>query len=102
MADTNAANGFVSTGQFFLSEPMMSLEDYTPLSPYTCCNDTFYGGSSNAYASDRIAVSGDGLTIDLLQGGSTAPGGPLPGDMTYHCHAAEEHSPLRAYISFKK
>ena len=73
MADNNAAMGFVSTGQLFLSEPLISLKDHAPLSPYTCCNDTFYGGGLNAYESDRIAVSGNELTIDVLQGGSTAP-----------------------------
>ena len=101
MVDTNAGAGYVTTGSMFSIEPMMSLEDYSPLSPHTCCNDTYYGGQLNVYASDRIGVSGSELTIDLLEGGSTAPTGPLPGDMTYHCHATEEHTPLRAHISFK-
>lgn len=101
MADTNAGMGYISTGSMFSIEPLMSLEGYSPLSPYTCCNDTLYGGELNVYASDRIDVSGSKLTIDLLEGGSSAPAGSLPGDMTYYCHASEEHSPLRAHISFK-
>lgn len=101
MADTNAAMGYVTTGSMFLDKPLSLLQDATPLSPYTCCNDTFYGGGLNSYASDRIGVSGDELMIDLLEGGSTAPQGPLVGDMTYYCHSPEEHVPLRAYISFK-
>jgi len=102
MADTNAAMGYVTTGSMFSSQPMMFLRDYSSFSsPYTCCNDTFYGGQLNAYASDRISVSGNELTIDLLQGGSIAPAGTLPNDMGYRCHSSEEHTPLRAYISFK-
>ena len=102
MADVNAAMGYVTTGSMFSIEPMMSLKDYSTLSPYTCCNDTFYGGQLNAYASDRISVSENELLIDLLQGGSVAPAGPLSDNMGYRCHSSEEHAPLRAYISFKK
>ena len=45
-------------------------------------------------------VAGD-LEIDALEGGSVAPGGPLPDDLSYTCHAAEEHAPIRAHISTK-
>ena len=70
------------------------------LQPYTCCNDTDYDGGLNRYASDRVMVAG-GLEIDALEGGSVAPGGPLPDDLSYTCHAAEEHAPIRAHISTK-
>ena len=70
------------------------------LQPYTCCNDTDYDGGLNRYASDRVMVAG-GLVIDALEGGSVAPGGPLPDDLSYTCHAAEEHAPIRAHISTK-
>ena len=66
----------------------------------TCCNDTDYDGGLNRYASDRVMVAGD-LEIDALEGGSVAPGGPLPDDLSYTCHAAEEHAPIRAHISTK-
>ena len=42
-----------------------------------------------------------GLEIDALEGGSVAPSGPLPDDLSYTCHAAEEHAPIRAHISTK-
>merc|ERR1711939_647271 len=105
MADTNAGSGEVLTGDLFLQEPMSLLEDYkvdTASNPYTCCNDTASGYGMNKYASDRMAVSGDKLVIDLLEGGSTEPEGPVTSDdLGYQCHGAEEHLPLRAHISFK-
>ena len=58
----------------------------------------------NRYASDRIMlIDGDAntLTLDTVEGGSVAPGGPLPDDLSYTCHAAEEHAPIRAHISTK-
>ena len=42
-----------------------------------------------------------GLEIDALEGGSVAPGGPLPDDLSYTCHSNEEHAPIRAHISTK-
>jgi len=103
MTDSNAGMGYVSTSEMFLSEPMMSLTDHERLSSYTCCNSTAKEeGQSNNYAADRIAVSKNKLTIDKLHGGSKEPAGDLPSDMTYQCHSAEEHTPLRAHISFKE
>jgi len=103
MTDSNAGMGYVSTSEMFLSEPMMSLTDHERLSSYTCCNSAAREeGQSNNYAADRIAVSKNKLTIDKLHGGSKEPAGDLPSDMTYQCHSAEEHTPLRAHISFKE
>mmetsp|Transcript_21723 Transcript_21723/g.23292 ORF Transcript_21723/g.23292 Transcript_21723/m.23292 type:complete len:456 (+) Transcript_21723:58-1425(+) len=111
MADTNVGMGYVSTGSLFLQEPFQSLTSSvavaaetttkTTLNSYTCCNDTGYGGVLNAFASDRIAVTSQDLMIDHLEGGSVAPTGPVPRGMQYQCAAAEEHLPLRAYISFQ-
>ena len=41
------------------------------------------------------------IVIEALEGGSVAPGGALPDDLSYTCHAAEEHAPIRAHISTK-
>ena len=53
-----------------------------------------------SYLAHGYMVAG-GLEIDALEGGSVAPGGPLPDDLSYTCHAAEEHAPIRAHISTK-
>ena len=102
MADTNANMGYVGTGSMFLQEPMSLLEDASWSSPYTCCNDTDYGKGLNSFASDRLAVTRNNLVIDLLEGGGAAPQGPiLTDDLNYQCHVKEEHTPLRAHISFQ-
>ena len=59
----------------------------------------FSGKGLNRYASDRIAVSDGTLTVDVLEGGSVAPGGPLPDGLGYKCNSAQEHVPLRAFIT---
>jgi len=101
MADTNVGMGYVATGSLFLEEPLRSLASDATENAYTCCNDTSYGGVLNAFASDRIAVTSQALTMDRLEGGSVAPNGPLPFGMRYQCAATEEHLPLRAHISFQ-
>ena len=110
LADTNAGMGDFASSKL-LTDPFYSaLEDSGTLQPYTCCNDTSYDGGMNRYASDRIMVvgrsdaggsSGGGASIKVndLEGGSVAPGGPLPDDLPFVCHAEQEHAPLRAYIS---
>jgi hypothetical protein len=102
MADTNVGMGdFASTK--LLTDPFYSdLEDGGTLQPYTCCNDTSYDGGMNRYASDRIMVlpAGRGsIGVNDLEGGSVAPGGPLPNDLPLVCHAEQEHAPVRAYVS---
>lgn len=96
------------TAALFLDFPFTEIQGVggvTGLSPYTCCNETdtmtspFVGEGYNRYASDRIAVSGGFLNVDVLEGGSAAPGGPLPDDLSYQCHSAEEHAPIRAFIT---
>ena len=93
-----------------MTDPFYSaLADSGNLQLYTCCNDTSYDGGMNRYASDRIMVvgrsdaggSGGGASIQVndLEGGSMAPGGPLPEDLPLACHAEQEHAPIRAYIS---
>lgn len=108
MADTNALAGDFFTSALFNVWPLTDLQGVgglTGLEPYTCCNDTstmtapFLGKGYNRYAMDRIAVSKETLTIDKLDGGSTAPGGSLQGDMGYKCHSAEEHAPVKAFIT---
>ena len=99
MFDTNAGMGDFASSEMFLGSPLLQGAPAT-LEPYTCCNDTDYDGGLNRYASDRVMVAG-GLEIDALEGGSVAPGGPLPDDLSYTCHAAEEHAPIRAHISTK-
>ena len=96
--DTNAGMGDFASAEMFLDSSLQGKP--ATLQPYTCCNDTDYDGGLNRYASDRVMVAG-GLEIDALEGGSVAPGGPLPDDLSYTCHAAEEHAPIRAHISTK-
>ena len=98
MLDTNAGMGDFASSEMFLDSSLQGKS--ATLEPYTCCNDTDYDGGLNRYASDRVMVAG-GLEIDALEGGSVAPGGPLPDDLSYTCHAAEEHAPIRAHISIK-
>ena len=98
MLDTNAGMGDFASAEMFLDSSLQGKP--ATLEPYTCCNDTDYDGGLNRYASDRVMVAG-GLEIDALEGGSVAPGGPLPDDLSYTCHAAEEHAPIRAHISTK-
>ena len=98
MLDTNAGMGDFASSEMFLGASLQGAP--ATLEPYTCCNDTDYDGGLNRYASDRVMVAG-GLGIDALEGGSVAPGGPLPDDLSYTCHAAEEHAPIRAHISTK-
>ena len=99
MFDTNAGMGDFASADMFLGAPLLQGAPAT-LEPYTCCNDTDYDGGLNRYASDRVMVAG-GLVIEALEGGSVAPGGALPDDLSYTCHAAEEHAPIRAHISIK-
>ena len=68
--------------------------------PFWCSATNASSSDAMPYASDRVMVAG-GLEIDALEGGSVAPGGPLPDDLSYTCHAAEEHAPIRAHISTK-
>ena len=109
MGDFNTGMGDFASDRLFLIPPLRNAtsaidigDNYGQSSsslPYTCCNDTSWGGGYNRYSSDRIMVVGETIAIDQVEGGSLAPGGPLPEEMTYQCHAAEEHTPLRAYIS---
>ena len=109
LADTNAGMGDFASSKLIkdpLAGPFSSvLKDSGTLQPYTCCNDTSYDGGMNRYASDRIMVlgkedaSGGSIQVNDLEGGSVAPGGPLPEDLPLVCHAEQEHAPLRAYIS---
>ena len=98
MLDTNAGMGDFASAEMFLDSSLQGMP--ATLQPYTCCNDTDYDGGLNRYASDRVMVAG-GLEIDALEGGSVAPGGPLPDDLSYTCHSNEEHAPIRAHISTK-
>ena len=98
MLDTNAGMGDFASSEMFLDSSLQGKP--ATLEPYTCCNDTDYDGGLNRYASDRVMVAG-GLEIDALEGGSVAPGGPLPDDLSYTCHSNEEHAPIRAHISTK-
>ena len=107
MADTNIGMGDFPSSKL-MTDPYYSAltggTGTTDLEPYTCCNDTSYDGGMNRYASDRIMVLGrngdaDAVQVNDLQGGSVAPGGPLPEDLAYKCHANQEHAPLRAFIS---
>ena len=112
MADTNVGMGDFASSKL-LTDPFYSAltggTGTSDLEPYTCCNDTSYDGGMNRYASDRIMVLGasggggndDGSSIKVndLEGGSVAPGGPLPEDLSLVCHADQEHAPLRAYIA---
>ena len=98
MLDTNAGMGDFASAEMFLDSSLQGKP--ATLQPYTCCNDTDYDGGLNRYASDRVMVAG-GLEIDALEGGSVAPGGPLPDDLSYTCHSNEEHAPIRAHISTK-
>lgn len=104
----SAGAGDFFTSALFNVSPLNGLHGVGGLKgfePYTCCNDTstmtapFIGRGYNRYASDRIAVSKAALTIDKLEGGSTAPGGSLQEGLGYKCHSAEEHAPIRAYIT---
>jgi hypothetical protein len=104
----SAGAGDFFTSALFNVSPLNGLHGVGGLKgfePYTCCNDTstmttpFIGRGYNRYASDRIAVSKAFLTIDKLEGGSTVPGGLLQEDLGYKCHSAEEHAPIRAYIT---
>ena len=107
MTDTNVGMGDFASDRLFNVPPLNQLEsiaDKETTDPYTCCNDTVWGGGLNRYASDRIMVvgnaeTGQDITIDRLEGGSVGPGGRLPDDLGYQCHANEEHAPLRAHIS---
>ena len=99
MLDTNAGMGDFASAEMFLGSPLLQGAPAT-LEPYTCCNDTDYDGGLNRYASDRVMVAGN-LEIGALEGGSVAPGGPLPDDLSYACHSNEEHAPIRAHISIK-
>jgi len=122
MADTNVGMGDFPSSKMFTDPFYSALVDNNTqehgtqaedLQPYTCCNDTSYDGGMNRYASDRIMVlSGNGkndnngsssssssIKVNDLEGGSVAPGGSLPDDLPYVCHASQEHAPVRAYIS---
>jgi len=119
MFDSNAGAGDFPTWVMFNTEPLLGLAgavDNDGLEPYTCCNDTHLvdidpsqfridaigGGNKglNRYASDRIAASVETFKIDKLEGGSITVGGPVDTvGLGYQCHAAQEHLPLRAYIT---
>lgn len=102
MMDTNLGFGVHDMHLFFTVGPFDVLTDRpddSGTAPYTCCNDT--GVHNHLFASDRIAVSGNALQIDTLEGGAVAPGGLLPRDLQYQCSSNEEHTPIRAYISFR-
>lgn len=106
MADTNVGMGDFSSSKLLTDPYFSALTDGAALQPYTCCNDTSHDGGMNRYASDRImvlAADGNGgnknIRVNDLEGGSVAPGGPLPEDLTLVCHAEQEHAPLQAYIS---
>ena len=107
MADTNVGMGDFASSKLMTDPFYSALADGGTLQPYTCCNDTSYGGGMNRYASDRIMVlgkddaggSGANIKVNDLEGGSVAPGGPLPEELPLVCHAEQEHAPLRAYIS---
>ena len=61
-------------------------------------NDTASGGGMNRYASDRIMlIDGDAntLTLDTFEGGSVAPGGPLPDGLGY-----QVCTPVRFFLPF--
>jgi len=122
MFDSNAGAGDFPTWLMFNTEPLLGLAgavDNDGLEPYTCCNDTHLvdidpsqyridaiaGGNKglNRYASDRIAANNWAFQIDKLEGGSIALGGPVDAvGLGYQCHAAQEHLPLRAYITDKR
>ena len=53
------------------------------------------------WAHSYLAQPPAAIVIEALEGGSVAPGGALPDDLPYTCHAAEEHAPIRAHISTK-
>merc|ERR1711865_42007 len=101
MMDTNLAYGVYDHVDMFYAGPFKSLTSYSDDSytaPYTCCKNI---GKSHLFATDRISVSGGALRIDTLEGGAVFPGGPLPQDLQYQCSSSEEHTPLRAHISYR-
>mmetsp|Transcript_25093 Transcript_25093/g.77369 ORF Transcript_25093/g.77369 Transcript_25093/m.77369 type:complete len:456 (+) Transcript_25093:197-1564(+) len=98
MADTNVGAGDFASSRLF-KDPRLSVQGSGELEPYTCCNDSHFDGGFNRYASDRFIVAGNDVQIERLEGGSVAPGGPLPDDLTLKCHVAQEHAPIRARIS---